>query len=102
MGAKKERVEGNPDPKHISISYVEHANLTTRMGNRRFTRLINAFSRKPGNHAHSVAIHLKHYKFVHIHQTLRCTPAMAAGVTTKLPELADMAAVLEEWEAARD
>jgi IS1 family transposase len=101
MGAKKERVEGRPDPAHISTSYVERANLTTRMGNRRFTRLTNAFSKKAENHAHSVAIHLMHYNFVRIHQTLRCTPAMAAGVTTKLWELPDMVSVLEEWEAAQ-
>ena len=57
---------------------------------RRFTRLTNAFSKKVENHAHAVAIHLMHYNFVRIHQTLRCTPAMAAGVTTKLWELSDM------------
>ena len=95
------RVKGRRDPAHISTSYVERANLTTRMGNRRFTRLTNAFSKKAENHAHSVAIHLMHYNFVRIHQTLRCTPAMAAGVTTKLWELADMVAVLEDWEAAQ-
>ena len=102
MGAKKERVEGKPDPAHISTSYVERANLTTRMGNRRFTRLTNAFSKKTENHAHSVSIHLMHYNFVRIHQTLRCTPAMAAGVTNTLWELADMVKVLEDWEAAQN
>ena len=99
MGAKKERIEGKPDAAHISTSYVERANLTTRMGNRRFTRLTNAFSKKAENHAHSVSIHLMHYNFVRIHQTLRCTPAMAAGVSAKLWELSDMVDVLEEWEA---
>ena len=98
MGAKKERVEGNPDKRHISTSYVERASLTTRMGNRRFTRLRNGFSKKAENHAHSVAIHVMHYNFVRIHQTLRCTPAMAVGVTTKLGQLSDMVAVLEAWE----
>ncbi len=98
MGAKKEAIEGNPDPKHISTSYVERANLTTRMGNRRFTRLTNAFSKKAENHTHSVAIHMTHYNFVRIHQTLRCSPAMAAGVSAKLWELADMVKVLEDWE----
>ncbi len=97
-GIELRRVEGRPDPAHVSTSYVERANLTTRMGNRRFTRLTNAFSKKAENHAHSVAIHLMHYNFVRIHQTLRCTPAMAAGVTAKLWELADMVEVLEEWE----
>lgn len=66
---------------------------------RRFTRLTNAFSKKAENHAHGVAIYFMHYNFVRIHTTLRCSPAMAAGVTPKLWELADMVKVLEEWEA---
>ena len=93
------RVEGRPDPAHVSTSYAERANLTLRMGSRRFTRLTNAFSKKVENHAHSVAIHTMHYNFVRIHQTLRCSPAMAAGVSATLWELADMVKVLEEWEA---
>ena len=102
IGIQQRRVEGRPDPKHVSTSYAERANLTLRMGSRRFTRLTNAFSKKVENHAHSVAIHTMHYNFVRIHQTLRVTPAMAAGVTTKLWELADMVTVLEEWEAAQE
>jgi hypothetical protein len=98
VGAEKPRVEGKPDPDHISTSYAERQNLSMRMGMRRFTRLTNAFSKKAENHAHGVAIYFMHYNFVRIHSTLRCSPAMAAGVTTKLWELADMAAVLEEWE----
>jgi IS1 family transposase len=98
VGATKERVEGRPDPEHVSTSYVERANLTLRMGSRRFTRLTNAFSKKAANHAHSVAIHMMHYNFVRIHQTLRCTPAMAAGISKTLWELSDMVKVLEEWE----
>ena len=98
IGIQQRRVEGRPDPKHVSTSYAERANLTLRMGSRRFTRLTNAFSKKVENHAHSVAIHTMHYNFVRIHQTLRCTPAMAAGVTRRLWELADMVLVLEEWE----
>lgn len=101
-GIEQRRVEGRPDPAHVSTSYVERANLTLRMASRRFTRLTNEFSKKVENHAHSVAIHTMHYNFVRIHQTLRCTPAMAAGVTTKLWELADMGKVLEDWEAAND
>jgi hypothetical protein len=69
-----------------------------RMGMRRFTRLTNAFSKKVENHAHGIAIYMMHYNFVRIHQTLRCAPAMAAGVTTRLWELADMVKVLEDWE----
>ena len=97
-GAIKTRVEGRPDPAHVSTSYAERANLTLRMGSRRFTRLTNAFSKKIENHAHSVAIHTMHYNFVRIHQTLRCSPAMAAGVSRTLWELADMVQVLETWE----
>jgi hypothetical protein len=71
-----------------------------RMGNRRMTRLTNAFSKKATNHAHMMAIYFMHYNFVRIHQTLKITPTMAAGVTSKLWEMADMVKVLEEWEAA--
>lgn len=99
VGIDLRRVEGRPDEAHVSTSYAERANLTLRMGSRRFTRLTNAFSKKIENHAHSVAIHTMHYNFVRIHQTLRCTPAMAAGVTTQLWELTDMVKVLEDWEA---
>ncbi len=92
-------MEGHPDPAHVSTTYAERANLTLRMRSRRFTRLTNAFSKKVENHAHSVALHTMHYNFVRIHQTLRCTPAMAANVTSSLWELSDMVKVLEDWEA---
>jgi IS1 family transposase len=99
IGTEQRRVEGRPDPKHVSTSYAERQNLSMRMGTRRFTRLTNAFSKKAENHAHSVAIYFMHYNFVRIHQTLRCTPAMAAGVSKALWELTDMVKVLEDWEA---
>ncbi len=92
---------GRPDPHHISTSYVERQNLTMRMSMRRFTRLTNGFSKKAENHAHSVAIHFMHYNFVRIHQSLRITPAMAAGVTQTLWSLTDMVRVIEDWEAVR-
>jgi hypothetical protein len=92
-------VEGRPDPAHVSTSYAERQNLSMRMGMRRFTRLTNGFSKKAANHSYGVAIYFMHYNFVRIHQTLRCTPAMAAGVTKRLWELTDMVKVLEEWEA---
>ncbi len=98
-GIRKQRIEGNPDPKHVSTSYVERSNLSIRMGNRRMTRLTNAFSKKAENHAHMMAIYFMHYNFVRIHQTLKITPAMAAGVTSKLWEMSDLVAVLEAWEA---
>jgi IS1 family transposase len=100
IGAVKHRVEGNPDPKHVSTSYSERQNLNIRMGNRRMTRLTNAFSKKAENHDHMMAIYFMHYNFVRIHQTLKVTPAMAADVTPKLWEMSDMIAVLESWEAA--
>ncbi len=99
-GIRKIPIEGKPDPKHISTSYVERQNLNIRMGNRRMTRLTNAFSKKAANHAHMMAIYFMHYNFVRIHQTLKITPAMAAGVTSKLWEMPDMVAVLEAWEAS--
>ncbi|MEQ9635832.1 MAG: IS1 family transposase [Devosia marina] len=98
IGAVKGRVEGNPNPAHVSTSYVERQNLTMRMHSRRFTRLTNAFSKKVENHAHAVALHFMYYNFVRIHKTLRVTPAMAAGVTDRLWEMADIVAVLERWE----
>jgi hypothetical protein len=98
IGAEKHPITGRPDPKHIDTNYAERANLSIRMHDRRFTRLTNAFSKKAENHAHSVALNFMYYNFVRIHQTLRCTPAMAAGVTTKLWEIADMMKVLEDWE----
>jgi len=98
IGARKERIEGNPDPKHVSTSYAERNNLTIRMHSRRFTRLTNAFSKKVENHAHAVALHTMYYNFVRIHQTLRTTPAMAAGVTKRLWEIGDIVGVLG-WEA---
>jgi len=100
IGARKHPIEGKPDPKHISTSFSERQNLNIRMGNRRMTRLTNAFSKKAENHAHMMAIYFMHYNFVRIHQTLRITPAMAAKVTSQLWEISDMVKVLEAWEAS--
>ena len=100
-GCRKRAVTGKPDIKHVSTSYSERQNLSMRMGSRRLTRLTNAFSKKFENHAHAMAIYFMHYNFVRIHQTLRMTPAMAAGVTPKLWEFTDMVKVLEEWEAVK-
>jgi IS1 family transposase len=98
IGAKKERIEGNPDMKHVSTSYAERNNLNVRMHSRRMTRLTNAFSKKMENHAHAMALHFLYYNFVRIHKTLRTTPAMAAGVTKRLWEMSDIVDVLEAWE----
>jgi IS1 family transposase len=80
LGCKVEEVTGEPDPKHISTSYVERQNLTMRMSMRRFTRLTNAFSKKLENHAAMVALYFMYYNFGRVHQTLRVTPAMEAGI----------------------
>jgi IS1 family transposase len=96
VGVECRIMQGDPDPAHISTSYVERQNLTMRMHMRRFTRLTNAFSKKVEMHAHAVALHFMHYNFVRIHKTLRQTPAMAAGVTAKLWEIADVVALLPD------
>jgi len=98
-GIRKTRIEGNPDMKHVSTSYVERSNLTMRMHMRRFTRLTNAFSMKVENHAHAVALFTTYYNFVRLHKTLRVTPAMAAGVSDRLWEVADIVALVEAAEA---
>src|SRR6202049_4435432 len=84
IGSEREVLIGSPDSDHISTSYVERQNLSMRMECRRFTRLTNAFSKKLANLKASVALHYAHYNFVRIHRTLRCTPAMAAGVADRL------------------
>jgi hypothetical protein len=101
IGAVKKNVTGNPDPNHVSTSYAERANLTMRMHMRRFTRLTNAFSKKIENHACAVALHAMYYNFVRIHQTLKISPAMAAGVTDRLWEMVNIVDVLDAFEAKR-
>jgi transposase-like protein/IS1 family transposase len=71
---------GDPDPAHISTSYVERQNLTMRMAIRRFTRLTNAFSKKLLNLKMAVALHFAYYNFCRVHSSLRVTPAMEAGI----------------------
>jgi hypothetical protein len=97
VGCETKWVAGRPDRKHISTSYVERQNLTMRMSMRRFTRLTNGFSKKVENHMHAIALHYMYYNFVRIHKSLRCTPAMAAGITTRLWELSDIIAVLDAY-----
>ena len=90
IGCEKHAVTGKPDSKHISTSYVERQNLTMRMSMRRFTRLTNGFSKKVENLAHAVAMHYMHYNFARVHKTLRVSPAMAAGVTSRLWSVEDI------------
>jgi IS1 family transposase len=98
IGTEVREICGNPDPEHINTSFVERQNLSMRMGMRRFTRLTNAFSKKVAHHEYALAIYFMHYNFVRIHQTLRCTPAMEAGVTDRLWTIDDIAALVEARE----
>lgn len=97
------KVSGKPESRFVSTSMVERQNLTMRMGMRRFTRLTNAFSKKVANLGHSVAIHFMHYNFCRVHQTLRVTPAIEAGVADHVWTLDEMIDLLDSTEeTARD
>lgn len=87
-------VSGNPDPKHGSTSYIERQNLTMRMHMRRFTRLTNAFSNKVENPRALLALHYMFYNFCRIHQTLKVTPTMEAGLTDHVWSLEELCASL--------
>jgi transposase-like protein len=90
-GAEKIVRAGSPDVKHVFASYVDRQNVTMRIGMRRFTRLTNGFSKKIENHCHAIALHFMHYNFARIRETLRVTPAMAAGVADRVWSLAEIA-----------
>ena len=93
--ATKTPIAGDPDKRHISTSYVERQNLSMRMGMRRFTRLTNGFSKKVENHIHAISLYFMHYNFSRIHQTLRVTPAMEAGVSDHVWSLEEIAALAD-------
>jgi IS1 family transposase len=95
IGAEKHKINGNPDTKDVSTSYVERQNLTMRMNMRRYTRLTNAFSKKFHNLECAVALHFMYYNFVRIHKTIRMTPAMKAKVTERLWEIEDILSLLK-------
>ena len=99
LGCKKVVVAGDPLLKDVSTSFIERQNLTMRMSMRRFTRLTNGFSKKVENHAHAIALHYMYYNFVRIHRSLRCTPAMAANVTSRLWSIEDIINLLPTPEA---
>ncbi len=96
LATRTESILGDPDPKHISTSYIERQNLTMRMGMRRFTRLTNAFSKKIENHEASVALHFMHYNFARIHQTLRVTPAMEAASQINVWSLEEIVSLVDQ------
>jgi IS1 family transposase len=96
VGVERKVIMGNPDPDHVSTSYVERQNLSMRMGMRRFTRLTNGFSKKVENHAYSVALYFMHYNFARVHRTLRVTPAMEAGVSDHVWSIEEIAALLPD------
>ena len=94
-GVEKTPIYGAPVAELVSTSYVERQNLTMRMQIRRFTRLTNAHSKKLENHGASIALHFAHYNFCRIHSTIRCTPAMEAGLTDHVWEIEELVALLE-------
>ena len=98
IGIDVRHVSGSPDPKHVSTSYIERQNWTVRTKMRRYTRLSNGFSRKLRNHAAATALNYFAYNFIQIHSTLRTSPAMAAGVTNRLWDVADLVALWESYE----
>lgn len=94
IGAMASTITGKPNPRYISTSFVERQNLTMRMGMRRFTRLTNGFSKKVENLEHAVALHFMHYNFCRIHQTLRVTPAMEAGIADHVWSIGEIVGLL--------
>src|SRR5438874_6540341 len=101
VGAEKHWIMGKPNRAHVSTSFVERQNLTMRMQMRRFTRLTNGFSKKVDNHRHSVALHYMHYNFCRIHQTLKVTPAMEAGITDHVWEVGELCALMPKPTVSR-
>ena len=91
-------ITGLPKPQHISTSFVERQNLMMRMQMRRFTRLTNAFSKKLQNHYAAIVVHFMYYNFCRIHQTLRVTPAMEAGVTEHVWTVEEIVGLLENQQ----
>ncbi len=95
LGARKQRIEGDPDPAFVSTSHIESHNKTMRMSMRRFTRLTNAHSKKVANHGHALALYFVWYNFARIHSSLRVSPAMEAGLTDTLWSMADIVGLVD-------
>jgi IS1 family transposase len=96
IGSDLKVVSGDPDPNYVSTSYVERQNLSMRMGMRRFTRLTNGFSKKAENHCHAIALYFMYYNFCRVHQTLRVTPAMEAGLTDRVMAIEEICTLVKE------
>lgn len=101
IGTHTEVISGDPFPPMISTSMVERQNLTMRMSMRRFTRLTNGFSKKIENHMHAIALHYMYYNFARVHRTLRCSPAMEAGVSKTLWSISDIVKLADNPKYAR-
>ena len=101
IGCRTGVLAGNPDPQHISTSFVERQNLSMRMGMRRFTRLTNGFSKKLENHGHAVALYFMHYNYCRVHKSLRVTPAMEAGLTDHVWEVEELIDLLNGKAATK-
>ena len=100
ISTEKHIIQGNPDNKAISTSYVERQNLTMRRNMRRFTRLTNAFSKKLENHIYALALYFMHYNFARPHKTLANPypriPAMAAGIANHIWMIEEMVSLLSK------
>jgi hypothetical protein len=96
MGAMRAVITGSPATDHISTSLVERSNLTIRMGNLRFTRLTNGFPKKVENLEHMLALFFMYYNFCRIHQSLRVTPAIEAGISEYVWELSEVVGILDQ------
>ncbi len=101
IGTDMKVVSADPDPEHVSTSYVERQNLSMRMGMRRFTRLTNGFSKKLANYAHQIAVYFMHYNFCRVHSSLRVTPAMEAGLTDHVWMLEELCSLIPEENPIR-
>jgi IS1 family transposase len=95
IGTDMKTVSGEPDPRHVSTSYVERQNLSMRMGIRRFTRLTNGFSKKIENHSAAVALWFAYYNFCRVHSSIRVTPAMEAKITNHVWTIEELVGLLQ-------
>ena len=101
IGTREIKINGDPKPANISTSHVERHNLTMRMSMRRFARLTNAFSKKLENHVAMLCLYFVYYNFCRVHQTLRVTPAMEAGIADHVWDVEELVALLPTIESKK-